>query len=162
MSTDFSQTQLDSSVTIGQQQLTEATQRIELLEAQLSIYEKQRIEHEDLQKHMRNSYSSFVRDNESLKKNLALAELRNQELVEENIKMKAQLSGKIDLLLNERQEHMKILMNHNTAWFQADRGTTVFLGYLCTKFDKVQVQIDTSEKKIGKIMGIDLKPGKSY
>jgi len=162
MSTDFSQTQLDSTATIGQQQLEETKRELELVKAQLVIYEKQRIEHEDLQKHMRASYSSFSRDVEAAKKSLALSELRVQELAEENLKMKAQLSGKIDLLLNERQEHMKILVSHNSDWFQADQGTTTFLGYICTKFTRVELQIDTSEKKIGKIRGIDLKPGKSY
>ena len=141
MSSDFSQTQLDSTVSIGAQQLAQAQEKIEQLQLQVNIYEKARLDHEDLQTHMRNSYSSFIRDVDSLKKQLAESDLKCQELKEENIKMKAQLSGKIDLLLNERQEHMKTLIDHNQRWFEADRGTTVFMGYIARKFEKVELQI---------------------
>lgn len=155
MSTDFSQMSLDSTVPIGVKQLQEAKEKIETLEAQLSIYEKQRIQHEDLEKHMRNSYTSFNRDIESLKKNLVIAELRCQELKEENLKLNAQLSGKIDLMLKERQSLYQILADHNTNWFVADRPTTVFLKFCCHKFEQIELQIDTDEKKITHVRGIN-------
>ena len=158
----FDQLRLDSTVPIGVEELTKAKQRVQELETQVTYYEKRDFEHKELQGHMRNSYSSFIREQESLKKNLALAELRCQELKEENLKLNAQLSGRIDLLLNERHVYQDLLAKHNgQTWFVAERPTVVFMGFLANRYEKIQLTIDTETNEVGKLMGINLLPGKS-
>jgi hypothetical protein len=157
MSTDFSQMSLDNStVSLGQKELTAAKEKIQILEQQLKIYEERDLQHQDLQTHMRNSYTSFNRTIETVKRDLALAELRKQELKEDNIKLNAQLSGKIDLLLKERSEYMNGLLEENQTWFVADRATTVWTNLITHKFETYELQIDTNEKKITHVRGINL------
>ena len=146
----FDQLQLDSNVTIGAQQLTAAEQKIKDLQTQLEFYEKSELQHRDLEKHMRLSYSSFLRDAEKLKQQLAIAELRNQELKEENMTMNAQLSGRIDLLLNERQQYTNIL--EQERWCEIPRYQVVQMGYYCKHYKKLRVRVDLESNQITTVM----------
>lgn len=149
-SDDFSQLQLDSTTTIGVQELTKARERIKELEAQVEYYERQDIDHKELQTHMRNSYSSFIRDNEELKKQLALAEVRNQELKEENLRIDAQLSGRIDVLLHERQQYNDLLTTER--WCEIPRYQIVQMAYYSKHYVKMRVRINLETNEITTVM----------
>ena len=146
----FDQLQLDSTVTIGAQQLAAAEQKIKELQSQITFYEKSELDHKELEKHMRLSYSSFVRDAKELKKQLAIAELRNQELKDENLKMNAQLSGRIDLLLNEREQYTNIL--EQERWCEIPRHQIVQMGYYCNHYRKLRVRVDLNTNEITTVM----------
>lgn len=150
MSSDFSQLKLGSTTTIGADKLIAAEQKIKELETQITYYEEREVDHKDLEKHMRASYASFVRDVEELKKNLALAELRNQELKEEKMKMDAQLSGRIDLLLHERQEYQNWM--EGERWCEIPRYQFVQMSYYCKHFTKLRVRVDLETNQITTVM----------
>jgi len=146
----FDQLQLDSNVTIGAQQLGNAEQKVKELQVQVEYYERREVEHKMLQTEMRKSYSSFIRDAEELKKQLALAEIRNQELKEENKKLDAQLSGRIDLLLNERQQYTNIL--EEDRWCEIPRHQVSQMGYYSKHFIKMRVKVDLETNEITTVM----------
>ena len=152
---DFNQLALDSNVSIGQQELTKLRIRVTELEQQIEYYEKRYAEHKDLELHMHNSYASFVNDVNNLKKDLAEYQLRNQELKEENIKMKAMLSGRIDVLLTERQNYLdKTEQLNGQVWFEADPPTTSYMCALTQRYSRIKLTINTDTNTVGKLIPI--------
>ena len=148
---DFSQFTLDGSK-IGAEALEKAQERIKDLEMQVTIYEKSELDHRELEDNMRRSFSSFARDIEEKNKQLGIAELRNQELKEENLKIEAQLSGRIDLLLNERKQYE--IMNE-PRWYDIPRYQVVQMSYYSHHYRSLRVKVDPDKNEVTCVMGVD-------
>lgn len=135
----FDQQRLDSSVTVGEEELQQSLTKIQELETQLAFYKKTYAEDQQKITLQQNSLQSFARDQIKLKEQLGLAEIRNQELKEENVKTKAQLSNRIDLLLNERQAF--ITEQEQEFWCEVPQFALI-ASYKKLGYQKLRVRVD--------------------
>lgn len=136
----FDQLRLDSSIPIGVEELAKTKQKLEELETLVKHYEEREIEHKDLETHMKASYAIFIREAQEAKQALALADIRNQELKEENVRMNAQLSGRIDVLLNERNQYSQFF--EQEFWCEIPRYQFVQMSFYCNHYKKLRVRVD--------------------
>lgn len=136
----FDQLRLDSNISVGEEELQKTKLRIQELEALVKHYEEREIEHKDLEQHMKASYALFIREAEEAKKQLALTELRNAELKEENVKINAQLSGRIDVLLHEREVVNNFIQEE--FWCEIPRYQFVQMAFYSKHYQKLRVRVD--------------------
>ena len=134
----FDQQRLDSAISVGEEELQQSRTKIQELETQLVYYKKTYAEDQQKITLQQNSLQSFARDQIKLKEQLGLAELRNQELKEENVKQKAQLSNRIELLLNERQA----FMTEREQEFWADVPQFSLIASYKKLYNKLRVRVD--------------------
>lgn len=140
----FDQVRLDSSLTVGEEELQHAKQKVQDLEAQVTVFKENELEFIRKQTLMQNSLQSFARDLRECKTQLGLAELRNQELREEKVKSNAQLSGRIDLLLNERQAYADF--SEQEFWCEVPQ--FALIAFYKTKYRKLRVRVDLENHAI--------------
>ena len=152
MSLDPNQQYLDSEHLTVAQRLEE---RIKELQTQVEYYEHRELEHKDLETHMRNSYSIILQETDNMKKELALSDQRNKELREQNIKIEAELSDKINVLLNDRYKMLELRARAGETWYVADKPTTAFIRLVVKDYETVQFKIDTETGTVSKTMGVN-------
>ena len=151
---DFFQLRLDNqTTTIGQEELTKSRERIKELEIQLEFYEKSELEHKKLETNMRNSFSSFSRDIDDIKKQLSISEIRNQELAEDNVKMQAQLNGRIDLLMNEREQYTNFMEQEH--WCTMPRHQAQIIAHYLKSYHRFSIKIDLDTHETTCVMPIE-------
>ena len=151
--TDILQQHLDQPIHTPVETINKLQQHILELEKQVQFYEEQRIEHDEKIKLFQASLGTTLRNEDDLKKSLVTAELRNQELKEENIKMKAELSGQVDLLLNERHGLLeKVCNQHMQTWYTVEHHHLLMMDYFAKNFKTVKINLDTNENIVKTII----------
>lgn len=141
----FDQVRLDSSLTVGEEELQKTKHRLQELEAEVITFKENELEFIRKQTLMQNSLQSFARDLRQAKEQLGLAELRNQELKEQNVKTNAQLSGRIDLLLNERQAYNNLY--EEEFWCEVPQFALI-ASYKKVGYTKLRVRVDLENHTI--------------
>ena len=136
---------------------TETINKLQLciteLEKQIQFYENNELEHQEKIKLYQASLSTTLINEDNLKKALTNAELRNQELKEENIKMKADLSGQVDLLLQERHAFLeRIGDQHIKTWYTIERHQMWIIQGMIKNCKTIKVNLDTNDNIVKTII----------
>ena len=155
-SPDILQQHLDTPILTPVETINKLQLHITDLETQIRFYEKNELEHQEKIKLYQASLSTTIRNEEELKKALTNAELRNQELKETNVKLNADLSGKIDLLLNERKAFSEKMDNINgKVPFIVEHYQISMMAYFAKKFKKLEIYLNTEDNTVKTIVPIE-------
>ena len=149
------QQHLDQPIHTPTETITKLQLRITELETQVQFFEKHELEHDEKIKLYQSSLGTTLRNEDDLKKALTNAELRNQELKEENIKMKADLSGKVDLLLQERHALLeRVGDQHTKTWYTVEHYQLLMMDMFAKKFKTVKINLDTNENIVKRLFQV--------
>ena len=125
--------------------------KIDELTAQIDYYERREFEFKETEQHMRNSYRSFIKETETLKKQLSLLEIRFEEMKVEKTKMEAELSERIEVLMQERQSFQELDGN---VWFTFQKHQLNMLGLFANRYNAIQINLNLDDKTVKNVMPV--------